>query len=139
MRAGVINRLDELADGQWNRVAGTRNPFLRSEFLAALERHRCVGEVFGWYPQHLVVYDDEGELAGVAPLYLKDNSYGEFVFDWSWADAYQRSGRRYYPKLVSAIPYTPVTGPRLLVRVGADRAAVIDALVQKALELTRET
>jgi predicted N-acyltransferase len=139
MRAGVINRLDELADGQWNRVAGTRNPFLRFEFLAALERHRCVGEAFGWYPQHLVVYDDDGELAGVAPLYLKDNSYGEFVFDWSWADAYQRSGRRYYPKLVSAIPYTPVTGPRLLVRVGADRAAVIDALVHKALELTRET
>jgi predicted N-acyltransferase len=139
MRAGVINRLDELADGQWNRVAGTRNPFLRSEFLAALEHHGCVGEAFGWYPQHLVVYDDSGEPDGVAPLYLKDNSYGEFVFDWSWADAYQRSGRRYYPKLVSAIPYTPVTGPRLLVRTGADRSVVIDALVQKALELTRET
>jgi predicted N-acyltransferase len=139
MRAGVINRLDDLAEGQWNRVAGTRNPFLRSEFLAALERHGCVGEAFGWYPQHLVVYDDDGELAGAAPLYLKDNSYGEFVFDWSWADAYQRTGRAYYPKLVSAIPYTPVTGPRLLVRAGADRAGVIHALVHKSLDLTRET
>ena len=139
MRAAVITRLDDLADGQWNRVAGTRNPFLRSEFLAALERHRCVGESFGWYPQHLVVYDADGELAGVAPLYLKDNSYGEFVFDWSWADAYQRSGRAYYPKLVSSIPFTPVTGPRLLVRDGANRTAIIDALVHQSLELTRAT
>jgi predicted N-acyltransferase len=139
MRADVIKRLAEIPADEWNRVAGSANPFLRHEFLAALERHNCVGEAFGWYPQHLVVFDDAGTLAGVAPMYIKDNSYGEFVFDWSWADAYHRAGKSYYPKLVSAIPYTPVTGPRLLVRQDADRAAVTHLLVDTALALARQT
>jgi predicted N-acyltransferase len=139
MRAEVIKQLADIPAADWNRVTGTANPFLRHEFLAALERHNCVGESFGWYPQHIAVYDDTGMLAGVAPLYLKDNSYGEFVFDWSWADAYHRAGKTYYPKLVSAIPYTPVTGPRLLVRPDADRAAVRDWLIETALALTPQT
>jgi predicted N-acyltransferase len=135
MRVAVIDRLNQIPADQWNRITGTSHPFLRHEFLAALERHSCVGEQYGWYPQHLAVYDEGGTLAGLAPLYLKDNSYGEFVFDWSWADAYQRSGKRYYPKLVSAIPYTPVTGPRLLVRDDADYAAVAGLLIRASLEL----
>lgn len=135
MRVAVINRLSEVPADQWNRITGTAHPFLRHEFLAALERHSCVGEQFGWYPQHLAVYDDSDTLAGLAPLYLKDNSYGEFVFDWSWADAWQRAGKPYYPKLVSAIPYTPVTGPRLLVRDDMEPAAVTDLLIRAALEL----
>ncbi len=135
MRVAVINRLTEVAADQWNRVTGTAHPFLRHEFLAALERHSCVGEDYGWYPQHLAVYDEAETLAGLAPLYLKDNSYGEFVFDWSWADAWQRSGKPYYPKLVSAIPYTPVTGPRLLVRDDMEYATVADLLIRAALEL----
>jgi len=139
MRAGVINRIADLPCDQWNRLAGIRHPFLRHEFLAALERHHCVGETFGWYPQHLVVFDDNGSLLGAAPLYLKDNSYGEFVFDWSWAEAWHRAGKSYYPKLVSAIPYTPVTGPRLLVRDGADSARVSAALVHQALELAERS
>ena len=135
MRVAVINRLTEVPADQWNRVTGTAHPFLRHEFLAALERHSCVGEDYGWYPQHLAVYDEAETLAGLAPLYLKDNSYGEFVFDWSWADAWQRSGKPYYPKLVSAIPYTPVTGARLLVRDDMEYATVADLLIRAALEL----
>ena len=135
MRVAVINRLTEVPADQWNRVTGTAHPFLRHEFLAALERHSCVGEDYGWYPQHLAVYEEAETLAGLAPLYLKDNSYGEFVFDWSWADAWQRSGKPYYPKLVSAIPYTPVTGARLLVRDDMEYATVADLLIRAALEL----
>jgi predicted N-acyltransferase len=139
MYAEIVERIDNIPAADWNRVSGTAQPFLRHEFLAALEHHDCVGERFGWYPQHVLVRDTDGALAGAAPLYLKDNSYGEFVFDWSWADAWQRAGRRYYPKLVSAIPYTPVTGPRLLVRPDADREAVQAALVGKALERVQQT
>jgi predicted N-acyltransferase len=139
MRTEIIKRLADISVDEWNRVTGTTNPFLRHEFLAALERHNCVGEAFGWYPQHIAVFDDAGTLAGLAPMYLKDNSYGEFVFDWSWADAYHRAGKPYYPKLVSAIPYTPVTGPRLLVRDDADRTAVRELLIDRALTLARQT
>ncbi|UCC55277.1 MAG: N-acetyltransferase [Gammaproteobacteria bacterium] len=139
MRVAVINRLNGVPVDQWNRVSGISHPFLRHEFLAALECHSCVGEQYGWYPQHLAVYDDTGTLAGLAPLYLKDNSYGEFVFDWSWADAYQRSGKPYYPKLVSAIPYTPVTGPRLLVRDDMDYEDVAGLLIRASLELVERT
>ena len=122
----------------WNRVTGTGHPFLRYEFLAALETHGCVGQIQGWVPQHIVAFDD-GELVGIAPLYLKDNSYGEFVFDWAWADAYHRAGISYYPKLVASIPYTPVTGARLLVHPARDRAAVCCALIDRALLLMQET
>jgi predicted N-acyltransferase len=139
MRTEVITRASDISAADWNRVAGISHPFLRHEFLVALERHGCVGEIYGWLPQHIVAYDAANELSGIAPLYLKDNSYGEFVFDWAWADAYHRAGTPYYPKLVSAIPYTPVTGARLLVRTGADRAAVSQALIERALLLMQET
>jgi predicted N-acyltransferase len=139
MHASVVERIDDIPAADWNSVSGTAHPFLRHEFLAALEHHDCVGERYGWYPQHVVVHDASGALAGAVPLYLKDNSYGEFVFDWSWADAWHRAGKRYYPKLVSAIPYTPVTGRRLLVRPDADQDTVRTALVNKALELVQAT
>jgi predicted N-acyltransferase len=135
MRTAVISNIRDIAREDWNRVTGTGQPFLRHEFLAALESNGCVGEAYGWWPQHLAVYDDADTLAGVAPLYLKNNSYGEFVFDWAWADAYQRAGMPYYPKLVSSIPYTPVTGSRLLVRPDCDHAKVTSALVAKSLSL----
>jgi predicted N-acyltransferase len=133
MRVSVVKSLDRVSAADWNRLAGTENPFTRHEFLAALEHHGCVGDTFGWWPQHILVRE-AGRLVGAAPLYLKDNSYGEFVFDWSWADAYQRAGLAYYPKLVVAVPYTPVTGPRLLVAPDADAPAVCEALLQGALE-----
>ena len=136
MHTAVIQQIRDIPATQWNRVAGTGNPFLRFEFLAALEQQQCVGEQFGWLPRHLAAYDDDGKLAGLVPLYQKDNSYGEFVFDWAWADAWQRAGKSYYPKLVAAIPYTPATGPRLLVDPGANRDAVVNALIEAALSLT---
>lgn len=139
MRTEVIDHIDAVTAGDWNRVSGIDQPFLRHEFLAALERHGCVGEAYGWLPRHVIAYDAAGRVAGAVPLYLKYNSYGEFVFDWAWADASERAGMAYYPKLVAAVPYTPVTGPRLLVRPDADRAAVVRALTGQAQVVAEQT
>jgi predicted N-acyltransferase len=112
-----IERLDALSDlpaAEWTALVPDQNPFLSHEFLSALERHDCVGARAGWLPWHVVCRDERGRLLGAAPLYVKFNSYGEFVFDWGWAEAYRRQGLPYYPKLVGAIPYTPATSPRLL-------------------------
>jgi predicted N-acyltransferase len=97
---------------QWNELAGDDNPFIQHDFLLALEQHNCL-QPWGWSPQHCLLYDGD-TLIGACPAYIKDNSYGEFVFDWAWAEAYQKNGLDYYPKLVSAIPFTPAQGPRLL-------------------------
>jgi hypothetical protein len=135
-----IQRLESLADisaTAWNALVQDHHPFLRHEFLSAMERHHCVGEHTGWLPCHSVCFDDKQRLIGAAPLYLKDNSYGEFVFDWSWADAYQRHGLRYYPKLVSAIPFTPATGQRLLLAPGPQAAATAQAIIDQVLEEAR--
>lgn len=127
-----ITGLDQVAGGAWNRLAGSMNPFLTHEFLGGLESCRCL-EGHGWQPYHLVVHDGP-RLVGAMPLYLKDNSYGEFVFDWSWADAYERAGGKYYPKLVSAIPFTPVRGPRTLIDpdyqdAGGVRKLLLDTVI----------
>ena len=137
MQLRVVDELDAIPAAEWNALGDGRNPFLLHEFLAALEHHHCVGERFGWLPRHLAVYAG-GRLIGATPLYLKDNSYGELVFDWAWADAYQRAGLRYYPKAVVAIPYTPATGPRLLLHPDADQENVARLLIEGALELCRE-
>ena len=113
------------------------HPFVRHEFLHAMEVHHCVGEKFGWLPRHIGVYDDSDVLLGAMPLYEKHNSYGEFVFDHAWADAYQRNGLPYYPKLVSAVPYTPARGQRLLARSDV-QAEVYPLLLNRALQLTRQ-
>ena len=139
MRTTVIQQIKDIPAEEWNRIAGTGNPFLRFEFLAALEQHQCVGEHHGWLPRHIAAYDDDNKLTGLVPLYLKDNSYGEFVFDWAWADAWHRAGKPYYPKLVAAIPFTPATGPRLLVHPLAERTRVVKSLVEAALALTEQT
>ncbi len=133
--AEVVASIDEIPARDWNRLAGDANPFLRHEFLAALERHDCVSPDSGWQPQHIVVRRGDTPIAA-APLYLKGHSYGEFVFDWSWADAYERAGGRYYPKLLSAIPFTPVPGPRMLCGAAPDPGAR-EALAEAALELAR--
>ncbi|MBK5964433.1 GNAT family N-acetyltransferase [Thiocystis minor] len=125
----------EIPAEQWNRLADPDTPFLRHEFLAALERHGCVGERFGWLPHHLALRDRDGWLLAVAPCYLKFNSYGEFVFDWAWADAYQRHGLNYYPKLVVASPYTPATGSRLLTGATPERREHAQALIQGAVQV----
>ena len=116
MRLRVLESLADVPADEWNRLAGRTNPFVRHEFLLALEASGCVSALSGWLPRHLAVYDEAPPytLLGAAPLYLKEHSYGEYVFDWAWADAYARAGLQYYPKLVSAVPFTPVSGPRLL-------------------------
>ncbi|TVR81282.1 MAG: N-acetyltransferase [Rhodospirillales bacterium] len=103
----------------WDAVAGTDDPFVGFPFLSALEDSGAVTPKRGWLPRHLVARDAGGDVVGCVPLYLKSHSYGEYVFDWAWADAYERGGGRYYPKLQAAVPFTPVTGRRLLVRPDA--------------------
>jgi predicted N-acyltransferase len=121
--------LEAIDAGEWNRLVGDF-PFLRHEFLVALERHGCVGPEFGWRPYYLVLRDAPGApIAAAAPTFLKGNSYGEFVFDFAWAHAYERHGLAYYPKLIAAAPYTPATGPRLLVAPERDYATTAAALV----------
>ncbi|MGV6874885.1 GNAT family N-acetyltransferase [Pseudochelatococcus sp. B33] len=106
------------------------NPFLRHAFLLALEESGSVSARTGWRPLHLTVHDEAGGLAAAAPCYLKGHSRGEYVFDHAWADAYERAGGRYYPKLLVAVPFTPVTGPRLLVRAGPRAGEAASALIE---------
>jgi uncharacterized protein len=119
----VLGSIHEVAADAWNACAGADDPFLNHGFLAALEDSGSVSAETGWIPQHLAALGEDGSVAACAPLYLKSHSYGEYVFDWSWADAYERAGGRYYPKLQAAVPFTPITGRRLLVRPNAPAGA----------------
>lgn len=107
-----IDGIEALDAARWDACFAGDDPFVRHAFLAALEHNRCAIPETGWMPCHLLVEDD-GDIVGAAPVYLKDHSWGEFVFDFGWAEASHRLGRPYYPKLVCAVPFTPVTGPRL--------------------------
>lgn len=131
--------IQHISAERWNALLPDDNPFLDHAFLAGLERHRCIDPRSGWQPHHLALYDDVDRLVAAAPLYLKGNSHGEFVFDWSWASAYAQHGLDYYPKLLCAVPYSPVTGPRLLVggsaQTDALREALIDAIRAEAERL----
>ncbi len=126
--------IDEIPAADWNALAGESYPFLRHEFLAAAERHGCVSAESGWTPCHIGLYDASGRLLAAMPLYEKTHSWGEFVFDWSWADAYRRAGLSYYPKLVSASPFTPATSRRLLTAPGPSG----DALAARLLKAVRD-
>jgi predicted N-acyltransferase len=124
----VVGGACEVPADDWNALVDPSDPFLEHGFLAALERSKSVGKRAGWLPRFVVVRDG-AQLVGAVPLYLKDNSYGEFIFDWAWANGAMRAGLRYYPKLVAAVPFTPATGARLLVRPDVARAPVVRALV----------
>ncbi len=128
----VAATISDIAPDEWNRLAGDQ-PFVRHAFLNALHEAGCAAPDTGWAPQYLLLREN-GALTAAMPLYLKGHSYGEYVFDWSWADAYHRHGLDYYPKLLCAIPFTPVSGPRLLAHTAAQRAQLVDA----ALALARE-
>lgn len=138
MKASFHECIEEIPQQAWNALLPDDNPFLDHRFLAGLERHRCVEPAHGWLPHHLALHDG-ARLVAAAPLYLKGNSHGEFVFDWSWAHAYAEHGLDYYPKLLCAVPYSPVSGPRLLVGTGSDagalRHALVDAMRSRAVEL----
>lgn len=116
LHEGIEAMTPELWDGLVMARDGTDNPFMRHDFLAALEESGCIGPETGWVPRHALITDAQGRGVAAAPMYLKSHSYGEYVFDWAWADAYERAGGRYYPKLLVASPFSPVTGPRLLGR-----------------------
>jgi predicted N-acyltransferase len=129
-RTRIVNSLTEIGQPRWDALVAQQanaNPFLSFAFLHALHESRCAAEEAGWQPQFLALWQGE-KLAAAMPLYLKWHSYGEYVFDWAWADAYRRHGLEYYPKLLSSIPFTPVTGGRLLACDDAAMSALITAL-----------
>jgi hypothetical protein len=131
----VVDSIARVPAAQWDLCAGEANPFVGHAFLSALEDSGSVGERTGWIPHHAVLHDAAGRLLACAPLYIKTHSYGEYVFDHGWAEAYARAGGRYYPKLQLAVPFTPVPGPRLLLRDKGDdsvRAAFARGLVALA-------
>jgi len=139
LSARLVRAIDEVAAADWDRLAGTANPFVSHAFLSALEESGSVDAEAGWLPQHLLLEDEAGRLIGAVPLYVKGHSYGEYVFDHGWADAYERAGGRYYPKLQSAVPFTPVTGPRLLAGDGPGAPIVQRALVQALEQVAGQT
>jgi predicted N-acyltransferase len=128
IEARLLGRIAEIPASEWDACAGADNPFVTHDFLAALEESGSVGGQSGWIPRHLLIEDGAGRLQAAAPLYLKAHSYGEYVFDHGWAEAYERAGGQYYPKLQLSVPFTPVPGPRLLLRPGEDAARLRDIL-----------
>ena len=129
----VRDSIAAIPPDDWNRLAGD-DPFLRHEFLNALHETGCASADTGWAPCYLILRE-QGTLAGAMPLYQKTHSYGEYVFDWAWADAYHRHGLSYYPKLLNAVPFTPVSGKRLLASTVVQRRLLLAA----ALELARDS
>jgi len=125
--------LEDIAPEDWDRLHGG-NPTLTHAFLDSLHRTGCAAPKAGWRPRYLTLWR-EGRLAGAVPLYLKAHSYGEYVFDWAWAEAYERHGVAYYPKLLAAVPFTPATGPRLLAEDEATRTRLAQALLAEAKRL----
>lgn len=121
--------LEPIEAADWDALRPDDNPFLSHAFLSALEQTGCIRPDWGWQAHHLALYDG-ARLVAAAPLYLKGNSHGEFVFDWSWAAAWERAGGDYYPKLLNAVPYSPVNGPRLLAGRGEQAPLLRKALVQ---------
>ncbi len=133
----VVGDIRRIPADEWNACAGPNNPFVAHEFLSALEESGSANGETGWAPFHLVVESSEGVTA-CAPMYVKGHSQGEYIFDHGWAQAYERAGGRYYPKLLIAVPFTPATGPRLLVRGDADVREMEAALVSGAIEVARK-
>jgi predicted N-acyltransferase len=130
--------IDSIPARDWDALAADSNPFVSHAFLAGLERTGCIREEFGWRSQHLTLHDGD-TVVGALPLYVKANSHGEYVFDWAWADAWERAGGEYYPKFLCAVPYSPVAGPRLLAGSGAEaakRRATLAAALRELVERT---
>ena len=137
MKVTVHDSISDIAATDWNRVAGCAYPFLRHEFLNAAEQTGCVTPEQGWTPRHLTI-GSRGHVRAAMPLYEKSHSWGEFVFDWAWANAYQQAGFSYYPKLVSAVPFTPAPCRKLLLADPLDTDAA-NALLHAAITLADES
>lgn len=134
LQARILNRAQDLPADQWDACAGSGNPFLRHSFFTALEDSGSAAPETGWRPLHLVIDGPDGSAAAIMPNYLKSHSQGEYVFDHGWADAWARAGGSYYPKLQCAVPFTPATGARLLLR----DPTLAPALLEAAATLTRD-
>jgi predicted N-acyltransferase len=135
--ARILESIAQIDAPSWNALAGVAQPFLRHEFLLALEQSGCAAARTGWTPRHLIIEDAKGVPAAAMPLFRKAHSRGEFVFDFSWAGAYAQQGLQYYPKLLTAVPFTPVSGPRVLVAPNADAKAIAKSVVRAALDYAR--
>lgn len=134
----VIERISDVPEAEWNALLrADASPFVEHAWLACLEEAGCVGGRTGWLPRHLVLYDG-GEVVAAAPAYLKTNSEGEFVFDWSWADLAAQMGIAYYPKLILAVPFTPATGHRVLWRSSRDRGEIVAVFARAVRTISRE-
>jgi len=135
--ARILESIAQIDARSWNALAGAAQPFLRHEFLLAMEQSGCAAARTGWTPRHLIIEDAKGVPAAAMPLFRKAHSRGEFVFDFSWAGAYAQEGLQYYPKLLTAVPFTPVSGPRVLVGPNVDGKAISRGLVHAALDYAR--
>jgi predicted N-acyltransferase len=141
LRLTLIGGMNEVPAAEWDACAngtGDDNPFLTHAFLSALEDSGSAVPEAGWGPRHVLAHDESGRLVGAVPLYVKGHSFGEYVFDWAWADAYERAGGEYYPKLLAGVPFTPVTGPRLLMRADAASPELRAALARGLAEVGRQ-
>ncbi|MFZ1414627.1 MAG: GNAT family N-acetyltransferase [Defluviicoccus sp.] len=134
----VADGIEKVEAAEWDACAGSSNPFVAHAFFSALESSGSAAAATGWVAQHLALRGLDGRVCACAPVYLKSHSYGEYVFDWSWADAYERAGGRYYPKLQAAVPFSPVTGPRLLSRPDGPSGAN-EALARGLVHLAETT
>ncbi len=133
----IAASLKEVDAEAWNICAGRDNPFVGYSFLSALEDSGSASPEMGWASQHLIIEGADGGYLGVAPAYLKSHSYGEYVFDWGWAEAYERAGGKYFPKLLCGIPFTPITGPRLMVspKVGKQESEITSGLAAAMIQI----
>ena len=137
LRIDFVESIEEIGSEIWNGLAGIDNPFTRYEFLHSLESTGCTTDDSGWKPYHILVTENDVETQSsrraiaAMPLYLKNNSWGEYVFDWSWAEAYTRHGMNYFPKFVTSIPFTPSVGTRILIKEGIDKLAVARLIFEK--------
>jgi len=136
LRVELVSSIEAVSAAEWDALTGADDPFVEHAFLHALEESRSVGRGTGWTPIHVLVRDEQG-LSGALPLYLKQHSYGEYIFDFGWARAADRAGIAYYPKLVSMVPFTPATGRRILHRAGTDLNEVSRALAAGMAEAER--
>jgi predicted N-acyltransferase len=137
-RARFLDSIAQIDAASWNSLLRDGQPFLRHEFLLALEESGCAAPRTGWTARHLVIDDADGRAIGAMPLFRKGHSRGEFVFDFSWANAYAQHGLKYYPKLLSAVPFTPVRGPRLLIHPKTDAKVMTQALIRAAIDYAQD-
>jgi predicted N-acyltransferase len=124
-----LDSISQVPADEWNNLVGSAYPFMQHEFIYALEKSGSASARSGWKPKHLLVKDEAGKTLAVMPLYLKNNSMGEYVFDWSWADAYYQHGVEYYPKFVTAVPFTPSTGPRICIDANTNKEVILAQIV----------